>query len=177
MLPASKIDFTPWLISSEPDGDFVLRDDAPDEIKREWRKILRAYQERFTISNRKEKTTAIWCGTRFPWHCRSIPQRLRREEKRSWKRTIVSLRFRNPNHGERDVVFTRLSGTIITMQYAAPVNLTRSFFQNSEEYIWTLVNTASAMAVPCPGGNQITADRIDILIRRIRICVSCTVIF
>ena len=72
--------------------------------------------------------------------------------------------FQEPKHGESDVVSTRLFGTVITMQYAAPVNLTWSFFQNGEEYTWTLVNTASAMAVPCPGGNRIAAERIDILI-------------
>ena len=72
--------------------------------------------------------------------------------------------FQESNQGERDVVTTRLSGTVITLQYAVPVNLTWSFFQNGEEYIWTLVNTASAMAVPCPGGNRIAVERIDILI-------------
>lgn len=69
--------------------------------------------------------------------------------------------FQESNQGERDVVTTRLSGTVITLQYAVPVNLTWSFFQNGEEYIWTLVNTASAMAVPCPGGNRIAIERID----------------
>lgn len=72
--------------------------------------------------------------------------------------------FQEPHRDEKDVFSTRLSGTVLTMQYAAPVNLTWSFFQNGEEYIWTLVNSASALAVPCPGGNWIAADRIDILI-------------
>lgn len=44
MLPAPKIDFTPWLIPTEPDDDVVVRDDAPYEIRKEWKKFLRAYQ-------------------------------------------------------------------------------------------------------------------------------------
>ena len=33
----------PGLIASEPDGDLVLRDDAPDEIRKEWETFLKTY--------------------------------------------------------------------------------------------------------------------------------------
>ena len=40
MIPTPKnIDFTPWIISTEPDGDLGIRDDAPDDVKQAWQTI------------------------------------------------------------------------------------------------------------------------------------------
>ena len=43
MLPAPKNEEFSWLITSEPDGDLVLRDDVLDEIRKEWETFLKTY--------------------------------------------------------------------------------------------------------------------------------------
>lgn len=72
--------------------------------------------------------------------------------------------FQESNQGERDVVTTK---TVRHRNYHAVCSAGKPhvvIFPKRRRVHLTLVNTASAMAVPCPGGNRIAVERIDILI-------------
>lgn len=50
MISIPDVDFDPWLIATEPDGDLAIRDDAPDEIKQAWQKIQDQLEEMYATA-------------------------------------------------------------------------------------------------------------------------------